>query len=191
MTTPEIIGLVLAMLVMSAGLLGSVLPGLPSTPLVLIAAIGHRLYFGQNSVSNLVLIILITITLLSLILDFLASMFGAKKLGATWRGVLGAVIGAVVGIFFSLPGLILGPFIGALVFELMGGRNIPDSARAGAGAVIGLIVGAVGKIACCIIMMVLFFFNVLSRSTNGEEILPEALQELAGCLELIASLPWL
>ena len=54
--------------------------------------------------------------ILSLVLDFLASVVGAKKLGATWRGMLGAVVGATVGLFFSLPGLILGPLLGAFLF---------------------------------------------------------------------------
>src|SRR4051812_19463538 len=109
MTTEQIIGLSLALLVMLAGLVGRPLPVLPGTPLVLTAAIGHRLYFGVTSISNSILIVLIALTLVSLLFDFLAGMLGAKKFGATWRGVLGAAIGGVIGLFFSLPGIILGP----------------------------------------------------------------------------------
>lgn len=174
MTAEQIIGLSLALFIMCVGLGGSVLPGLPSTPLVLAAAIGHRLYFGATSASNLVLGVLIVLTLLSLAMDYLTSMFGAKKLGASWRGVLGAMVGGLIGIFFSLPGIILGPFLGALAFELAGGRDFKDSSRAGLGAMLGLLVGAIGKLACCLAMMGLFTVNVVVRSLNQPtaEILP-------------------
>src|SRR5262249_18051402 len=87
-TTAEIIGLSLALLIMVIGFVGSVVPGLPGTPLILIAAIGHRLCFGAHSVSNLVLTVLILLTLGSVLLDYVASVYGAKRFGATWRGAL-------------------------------------------------------------------------------------------------------
>ena len=164
MTTEQIIGLVLALLVMLVGLAGSVLPMLPSMPLVLIAAIGHRLYFHEASASWPVLAILGGLTLLSLVLDQVASAYGAKRLGGSWRGVLGAIIGGLVGLFFALPGILLGPFIGAILFELVGGRGWKDSSRAGVGATLGLLVSAVGKLACCAAMIALFAFDVLRRS---------------------------
>ena len=58
---------------------------MPSTPLAFAAVVGHRIYFGPASVSNVVLVLLALLTLFSLLMDYLASMFGAKKLGATWR----------------------------------------------------------------------------------------------------------
>jgi len=166
MTAEQIIGLSLALLVMCFGLAGSVLPGIPSTPLILLAAIGHRLWFGAASVGNWSLAILGALMALSLVMDYLASMAGAKKLGATWRGVLGAIVGGLVGIFFSLPGILLGPFLGALLFEMIGGREWKEAARAGLGAVMGLFVGSLGKLACSTAMMGLFAFSVIVRSLN-------------------------
>lgn len=165
MTVVEILGLFLALLIMSVGVAGSVLPAIPSTPLVVMAAVAHRLYFGEGSASNLVLGLMLGLMLLSLLLDYLGSMVGARKLGATWRGVVGAVVGGLVGLFFSLPGIILGPFLGAGLFELMGGRPWQEATRAGVGAVLGLLFGAVGKIACCVAMMLLFTFSVVIRTT--------------------------
>ena len=101
MSVDQWIGLILALIVMGVGLIGCVLPGIPGTPLVLVAAVGHRLYFGQESASTFVLIVLVLMTLFSMLIDYLASVLGAKKLGATWRGVAGAVVGAVVGLFFA------------------------------------------------------------------------------------------
>jgi uncharacterized protein YqgC (DUF456 family) len=163
-TAEQIVGLIITLGVMCLGLLGSILPGLPSTPLVLLAAIGHRLYFADHSVSIWVLGILTGFTLLSVVMDYLASMVGAKKLGATGRGIFGAVVGGIVGIFFGLPGIILGPFLGALIFELVGGRNVKAASRAGLGAMLGLLAGAIGKFFCCIAMIGFFTGDVILRS---------------------------
>src|SRR6266513_12810 len=130
---------------MCFGTAGSILPGIPGTPVVVLAAIAHRLYFGAASASNTVLAIIVLLMVLSLVMDYLASMAGAKKLGATWRGVLGAIIGA-------------------LVFEMIGGSEWKRAARAGLGAVLGLFVGALGKVACCVAMAGLFAVNVIVRS---------------------------
>lgn len=166
MTWEQIIGLCLALLVMLVALIGNFIPGIPGTPLALIAAIGHRLYFGAASVDNLVLIILVVLTVLALVFDFLGSALGAKKFGATWRGVAGAVLGGLIGLFFNLPGIILGPFVGATLFEMIGDKKFKAAAKAGAGAVIGLALGVIGKSAVCVVMMILFTVSVIWRSGN-------------------------
>jgi uncharacterized protein YqgC (DUF456 family) len=166
MTTGEIIGLSLALLLMLAGLIGSLVPGFPGTSLVLVAAVGHRLYFGQASISNPVLIILIILTLVSVMFDFLAGMLGANKFGATWRGATGAVLGGIVGLFFGIPGIILGPFVGATLLELLGGREFEKAAKAGLGATLGLFAGIVGKFSIGVVMILLFTTNVILRSAN-------------------------
>lgn len=162
----QIIGLSLALVVMLLGLVGSIVPGLPGTPLVLAAAIGHRLYFGAASLNNVVLIALIVLTVVSLAFDFLATALGAKKFGATWRGAVGAVLGGIIGLFFSLPGIILGPFLGAMLFEMIGDKEFKAAAKAGAGAVVGLLLGVIGKFSICVIMIALFATNVIYRSVN-------------------------
>ena len=164
MTAEEIIGLTLTLLVMLFGLVGSILPALPGPPIVLIAAIGHRLIFGSHSASAVVLICLVILTLGSLVLDHLAGVYGAKRFGATWRGVLGAFVGGIVGIFFSIPGIIIGPFLGAMLFELMGGHKIDKASRAGLGATLGVFAGIIGKCIVCVVMMILFTVNVIIRS---------------------------
>lgn len=164
MTTEQIIGLILALVLMCVGVVGSILPGLPGTPLVLLAAVSHKLYFGIAGAAWWVLTILAVITVVSVLVDYAASVYGAKRLGATWRGALGAIVGGLVGLFFSLPGILLGPFIGAFLFELAGGREWKEASRAGVGATLGLLAGAVGKLACCVAMMGLFTTNVIYRS---------------------------
>lgn len=163
-TTEEIIGLSLALIVMLAGLLCSILPVIPGIPIILVAAIGHRLYFGAHGVSNLILIVLAVLTIVSVAFDFLAGMVGANKFGATWRGAVGAIVGGIVGLFFNLPGIILGPFLGATLFELLGDREMKMALKAGLGATIGMFAGIVGKFVIGVIMILLFATNVILRS---------------------------
>ena len=155
------------MFLMSVGIVGSVLPGLPSTPIVFVAAMAHKLYFGEAGAAWWVIILLALLMVASLAVDYAASVLGAKKLGATWRGAVGAIVGGLVGLFFSLPGILLGPFIGAVVFELAGGRDWRQSSKAGVGATLGLVAGAIGKIGVCLMMMGLFAVNVIYRSLHG------------------------
>ncbi len=167
MTTEQIVGLIIALLVMGIGCAGSVLPGIPSTPLVLIATIGHKLYFGATGAGWLTMTLLVAITAVALVMDYLASIYGAKRFGATRKGMIGAIVGALVGLWFNLPGIILGPFIGAALFEMIGGRRCGESFKAGLGATLGLFAGAVGKLLCCGAMMMLFTVNIVWRLMNA------------------------
>jgi uncharacterized protein YqgC (DUF456 family) len=70
----------------------------------------------------------------------------------------------LVGLFFGLPGIIAGPFIGATLFELFGDRELKQALKAGLGATLGLFAGIVGKFAIAVVMMLLFATNVILRS---------------------------
>lgn len=164
MTWPEIIGFVLALLVMLTGLAGCVLPLLPGTPLIFAAAVVHRLWFGAAGAPWWVLGTLLLLMLLSIAAEHLAGMFGAQALGATRRGMIGAVVGGVAGLFFGPVGILLGPFAGAVAGELTGGRELRASARAGAGAAIGVLAGTAGKLACGLAMTGLFAGGLLWRA---------------------------
>ncbi len=149
---------------MVIGAVGSMLPAIPSTPVVFLAALGHKIYFGDNSISYLILAILGVITLFSLIMDYIASLVGARKLGATWRGVAGALIGGILGLFLGPWGILIGPFIGALTFEMMGGRQFEEASKAGFGALLGIVAGTLGKFICAIAMASLFAANIIWRA---------------------------
>lgn len=168
MTTEQILGLALTLLVMGIGCAGSVLPGIPSTPLVLAAAIGHKLYFKAASIGPFTIVFLVGVTALALVMDYLATVYGARRFGAGKKGMVGAIVGGLVGLFFNLPGIILGPFIGATLFEMMGGTEFKPAMRAGLGATLGLFAGAVGKLVCCAAMIGIFCASVLWHSlSNG------------------------
>lgn len=164
MSFEQIAGLGLALLVMGVGFAGCLLPGIPGPPLILAAAVGHRLWFGEHSVSDLALGVLTGLMVAALALDYLATVLGARRLGATWRGVTGALLGAGAGLFFGPPGVVVGPFVGATLGEWLGGRQLGEASRAGLGAVLGLLAGAAGKVACAAAMIGLFVVNVVWRT---------------------------
>lgn len=162
MTPTEVTGFILTLLVMLVGTVGAALPGLPGTPLIFAAALGHRLCFGDLSASRAVVVVLGLLTLASLALDFLATTYGAKRLGATWRGITGALLGAVAGLFVFPPwGLVLLPLAGAAAAEMLGGRPWKEAGKAGLGAALGVVAGTLGRIAFSLAMVALWLFSFL------------------------------
>lgn len=150
--------LALAALLVVAGLLGTVLPGLPGAPLLfgglLLAAWAEDFaYVGTRT-----LVLLGAMALLTWAADLVAGAIGAKRFGASRRAMLGAGIGALVGLFFGLPGILLGPFFGAVLGELSARRSLEEAGRAGIGASLGLAIGAAAKIALSLSMIGLFLF---------------------------------
>src|ERR1035437_3328898 len=174
MTTEQIIGLILALLIMGIGALGSLLPGLPSTPLVLLAAVAHKLWFGDAGVHSTIMVLLVLLTAFSMVLDYLATVAGARQFGASRRGrigaiygtLAGAVIGFLCGGFGCLVGAFVGPLVGAPLLERTPSRPWPEAWRAGLGATIGVVAGAIGKVVVSLLMMCIFTVDVVLRSWN-------------------------
>src|SRR2546430_12581502 len=116
----------------AVGLIGTVLPILPGPPIILAAVIIHRIMLGADkSVGWKAIVVLILLTLLSYVFDFLGSYFGAKYFGATRWGALGAIAGALVGLFFGIIGLFVGPVVGPVGRGFIVGKRMIDPGRAG------------------------------------------------------------
>ena len=145
-----------ALLLVGTGLIGLFLPVLPGAPLIfaglVIAAWAEDFHYA----GLWTVVLLAIITLLTLGVDFWATIFGAKKFGASKRAVIGALIGLGIGIFLGFPGIIFGPFIGAVVGELSAQKNLKQATRAGVGATIGLVLGAAIKLALALTMIGVF-----------------------------------
>ena len=147
---------VLAGLLIIGGLAGSVLPALPGIPMVfggiwLAAAVDDYQHLGLWW-----LLIIGTLGVAGVALDFIAAALGAKRVGASKRALWGASIGTIVGMFFGIPGLLFGPFIGALIGELSSGTSVLRSAHVGMGTWIGLLLGTLVKLVLSFIMVGLF-----------------------------------
>ena len=149
-------GWALAIVLILLGLAGSILPALPGTPLILAGLILMAWLDDFNSVGVGSLLGLGLLTIISLVLDFIATAEGARRFGAGRGAILGATLGVLVGLFFGLPGLLLGPFIGAVIGHRIGEARLDASIRAGVGASIGVLVGTVAKLIIGVIMIVWF-----------------------------------
>jgi uncharacterized protein YqgC (DUF456 family) len=148
----------LAFLLVGAGVVGTFLPALPGAPLVLAGLFLAASIDGFTRVGWLTLAVLGLLTLLSLAVDVGATALGAKRVGASKRAILGAAVGTVVGFFvgFGLPGLLIGPFVGAVLGEYWARRDWRQAHKVGFGTWFGLLLAAVGKLAIVFAMIGLF-----------------------------------
>lgn len=152
---------VLAAALIAGGLAGSILPALPGIPMVfggiwLAAAVDNYQHVGLWWLGGIGALALIGITV-----DFVASTLGAKRVGASRRALWGAALGTLVGMFFGIPGLLLGPFIGALLGELASGNSALRATHVGIGTWLGLLLGTLVKLVISFVMVGLFGLALL------------------------------
>jgi uncharacterized protein YqgC (DUF456 family) len=146
----------LAILLMIVGALGIVLPALPGVPLLFAGMVVAAAIDDFQRVGWLPLVVLGFLTLLAVLVEFAASALGAQRVGASARAVFGALVGTVAGLFFGIPGLVFGPFIGAVVGELSVHGRIDQAGRVGVATWIGLVFGTLAKIAIAFAMIGIF-----------------------------------
>ncbi|MFN2542890.1 MAG: DUF456 domain-containing protein [Chthoniobacterales bacterium] len=159
----ELLWWLITIILFAVGLIGTVVPVLPGTTIILAAAVIHRLMLGpEKSVGWRTLSILVVLTLATYALDFLGAYFGAKYFGASKWGTFGAIIGALVGLFFGIIGLFVGPLVGAIVGEFIAGKRMIDAGRAGWGSLLGNLGGMVGKLLIALTMIVVFLLSAPS-----------------------------
>jgi uncharacterized protein YqgC (DUF456 family) len=158
---PKTLYYVIAAVLIVVGLVGTVLPALPGLPLVFAGMLLAAWADGFNSVPAWVMVVLGLMTLVSLAIDFWATALGAKRVGASRKAVIGAMLGMLGGLFLGPLGLLVGPFAGALLGELWHRRSVEashlgDAARIGAGTWLGIVFGVVLKLALGFAMLGLF-----------------------------------
>ena len=150
-----VLGTVLVLL----GFIGSILPVIPGPPISWVGLLllkwtdyitDHGEAYGNALWILLFFVILVTI------LDYVVPIMGTKKFGGSKRGVWGATIGVVVGLFFGPPGIIIGPFLGAYIGEITTGKKERDALRAAWGSFVGFLLGVGMKLMVC--GAILFFF---------------------------------
>ncbi len=148
---------VVAAVLILVGLAGTVLPALPGLPLMFAGMLVAAWADQFRQISGWTIAVLALLTLVSIAVDVAATAMGAKRVGASKLAMLGAALGTLFGgIVFSIPGLILGPFIGAVAGELLHGRELRHASRIGMGTWIGLALGTALKLALAFAMLGIF-----------------------------------
>jgi uncharacterized protein YqgC (DUF456 family) len=147
---------------MAIGLIGTVVPLLPGTTVILGAAILHRFALGEaGSVGWWTIAGLAVLTVLSYVLDILSGSLGAKWFGATRWGAFGGIVGALIGLFFFPWGLFLGPMIGVLLGELLGGKELLPAGKSTWGTLLGTTAGLISKMIIAAMMIGWFVIAAL------------------------------
>lgn len=137
------------------GLAGCIIPVLPGHPLILVATLLAQLTLPDFHVAWYHWLALILLCVIGMFGDNIFSVWGAQRFGSTRAGLWGCLAGAFIGIFFFPWGLILGPFIGAVVAELIVSRQkLKASLYSGTGAFLGTIAGFVFKIGIALAMII-------------------------------------
>lgn len=147
---------ILALVLVAAGLAGIVLPALPGTVLIFAGLLLAAWTDGFARVGAGTLVVLAILTIASYFVDVAAMALGMERLGTTRRAMAGAATGTIAGLFFGLPGLVIGPFAGAVIGELTANRNLRRAGRAGLAAWVGFLVGTVVKVGLAFAMVGIF-----------------------------------
>lgn len=148
---------VIAALMMVIGVAGIVLPVLPGLPLTFAGMLLAAWTGDFQQVGWVTLTVLGVLTALSVGVDVLSTALGAQRVGASRKAIIGSVIGTFAGLFFMPIGIFVGPFAGALVGELMHGRELRQATKVGMATWIGLVIGMVLKVGLAFAMLALFF----------------------------------
>lgn len=143
------------------GIAGIVLPALPGTLLILAGIVLGAYADGFTRVGIPTLVVIGVIAVASYGVDFAAAALGAKHLGASKRAVTGAALGTLLGLFLGLPGLIVGPFLGAVAGELTTHRDWRRAGRVGVAAWVGFAVGTAVKVGLAFLMLAIFLAAIL------------------------------
>lgn len=137
--------LVVCLILVALGLLGSVIPGMPGTPLYLVAMLIAR-FCADVQMSSLELFVIFLLVAATFAVDFFLPMWTTKKFGGTKAGVYGSIIGLFVGFFAPIPAsTIICMFLGAIIGEIIAGQKNEVAVKSGMGNLIGFIIATTVK----------------------------------------------
>lgn len=140
---------------MLLGIAGCLLPVLPGPPLTYLGLV--VLHFSRFAdISKNLFIILGIIAVVVTVIDYVVPIWGTRQFGGSKYGMRGATVGLIIGLFLGPPGIILGPFIGAVVGELIFKDDFKYAIKAGFGSLLGFLTGVGLKLAAALLMT--FYF---------------------------------
>lgn len=161
-TVTVIWGTIIALLLI-IGFLGTFIPVLPGTILILAGVLVHYFALGREG-SGLGWPSLVVIGLLCLAafaVDWLSGALGAKWFGSSKWGIWGAIVGGIIGLFFGIPGLIVGPILGVFLFEMfLGKKEVKDASNSTLGTVVGGLAGIAVRVALALAMILWYVGDV-------------------------------
>lgn len=157
----ESIALVGVFLIMLVGLIGTVLPIIPGTVLILLAAFLYGLVEGFQVIGWPTLALLLVLTVIATSADLWVSSVGAKVGGASgWSVVIGLIGGLIGFVVFNLLGAILGAVLGVLLTEIIRLGDWRRALKAGSGWMVGWLLSTVVQLGLGLVMVAVFVWQV-------------------------------
>lgn len=143
--------MVLGILLVLVGLVGSVVPGIAGPPfsyagLLLVSfmeGVEHSVWF---------LVVMAIIGAIAFVLDYVVPVWGTKKFGGTKQGMWGSTIGLVAGLVlttfcnFAFIAILAGPFFGAYIGERIAKTPNKLAWRSALGSLVGFLIGTSVKL---------------------------------------------
>ena len=155
------LGWIAAILLIVVGLAGTILPALPGTILVLAGIVLGAWLDDFTRVKWWVVAIIAVLAIVAWVTDYLATVMGAKKAGASTLAIVGAALGTIAGIFMGLIGVLFMPFVGAVIGEFIERRKLGQAGKVGLATWLGLLFGALAKLALALTMIGIFVIAYL------------------------------
>jgi uncharacterized protein YqgC (DUF456 family) len=149
----EIALYVLGAAAIAVGLAGVILPAIPGSALLVVGAVLVAWAEDFTRVSGWTVAACALIGAAIWVVDLVAGILGAKAFGASRWSVIGSAVGLVVGLFLGVPGIVLGPAVGAVVFEYARDPNFERAMKAGVGAFIGFLLGSAVKVSLSFVLV--------------------------------------
>jgi uncharacterized protein YqgC (DUF456 family) len=152
---------ILVVLLMVVGLAGTVLPVIPGHLLIFLGAAANKWLNPGQSMSWGGLALMLVLLVLAYGADFLSQALGTKFFGGSKWAIIGVLLGGLVGLFFGLPGLLIGPLLGAFVFEILfAKKRLTAATKSTVGTAVGTTVGLAARLVIGVGMVVWFVADV-------------------------------
>lgn len=151
----------LSVLLIIAGVAGTILPALPGTALVLGGIVVAAWIDDFARVSAGTTVFIAVLAVLAWVLDYVAGLLGARRAGASTQALIGAAIGTVVGLFMGLVGVLFMPLVGAAAGEYLAQRQHRRALKVGVATWLGMIVGLLAKVVIAFMMIGIFIAALL------------------------------
>jgi len=158
----DLLYIIIGFILMLVGIMGSILPVIPSTPISWVGLV--VLYLGPSLAFDWWFIIVTGVVAFAIyVLDYIIPAVGTKRFGGSRAGIWGTTIGLIIGLIAPIPfGILIGPFVGALVGELLfNNTRGPEALRAAIGSFFGFLASTFMKFFATTIYFGIFIYKVI------------------------------
>lgn len=152
---------IVAVLLIIAGVAGAVLPALPGVPLIFVGMLLAAWINGFQLISVFTVVVMGILTVLAIVVDYVAATLSAKRAGASKQGMIGAVVGTIVGLLTGFWGLVFMPLLGAAIGEWIAHKDMFRAGKVGAATWFGMLMAITVKLAVAFTMVGVFVTALL------------------------------